>query len=80
MPADPPAGIVGWLVIDDKGRPALRLDEAGAMQYAAERHGVVWPLVVWHDPAAGPASLKLPRSSTDGQPPDALPGRHPAPL
>ena len=46
MPADPPAGIVGWLVIDDKGRPALRLDEAAAMQYAAEHHGIAWPLVV----------------------------------
>lgn len=46
MLADPPTGIVGWLIVDDHGRHALRLDAAGAMQYAAEHHGIAWPLVV----------------------------------
>lgn len=60
MPDDrqaPPAGIVGWLIVDDKGRHALRLDEAAALQYAADRRGVVWPVVVqgWPGDAAGGA-------------------------
>ena len=43
---DPPAGIVGWLIVDDRGRHALRLDQAAALQYAAEHRGVVWPVGV----------------------------------
>lgn len=55
--AAPPPGIVGWLVVDDHGRHALRLDQAAAMQYAAEHHGVAWPVAVYHPPA-GPAPLR----------------------
>lgn len=50
MLADPPTGIVGWLIVDDHGRHALRLDAAGAMQYAADHHGIAWALVVAPSP------------------------------
>lgn len=67
MPDDrqaPPAGIVGWLIVDDKGRHALRLDEAAALQYAAEHHGVVWPVVARQCPcgASGGATAGEQRS------------------
>lgn len=40
--------IRAYLVVDDQGREAVFLDEAKALQYAAEHHGQVFALgVVW---------------------------------
>ena len=38
--------IRAWLVIDDRGREAVFLDQAKAEQYAAEHHGELFPLAL----------------------------------